>query len=758
MNLRNTILLASLAMAPAFMSEAATKVTFETEDYQAVGVYDTWEASPFRTGTLQGNAAVTANPNNSEANSSEKVLAVQRSRYGSNTFGVRVDLNEPFDLTTETRFVHVLVNTPKEGRMMLVGLGKRRDREEQSRDVEQFWVFSTTEAVADEWVDAVFPVKGAGGIDIYSLVLVPYAESSHTLDGDFVAYIDDIEVMTTAAPRVGGEDYPVNFDKDLVNARYNERHIEGVSLDGKSIAVTEQTHYVSKLETPFAVKAGQSVLPAIDYKGEWMHGYVYIDVNNDGQFSFDMNGRVPADGSELMAFSYYKGYNHKGASSSNSSFAMTNFTVPADMANGFYRMRYKIDWDNNDPGGSLESGNLLTANAGGVIDVLLNVHGDRVSVSQANRNGEVLAADGSKLENYSANFGEPFTIKMKPENGFEYEGIRVRHGYNLDGPATVHGNPQYFETTFNYDQFGDDDTFTIPAEIMNGDVHIEGLFVETGKVPTRVKVTYRLTYEDKVLATKEYSVEEGEPYPAPDFELETSAAYYSIETPEGTVGSQDETVDLALTHNLPFEVSASPAAAKWYTLTITADAVYLHDNGSLGYMSLDPDANAYADRDEIRWCFTGNAYEGFKLYNRKAGDGKILSSSVNTAANTGGNTYVTLVSEPVTEGNNTYWIPCVSSFRTGGFTLHQLGYVNNKVNSRDERLAYWTGGFDAGSTIVATEDLDETTGIDLIGGDQTDMSDAVYYNLQGIRVKAENLVPGIYIRKAGGKTEKILVR
>ncbi|MDE7387876.1 MAG: glycoside hydrolase family 16 protein, partial [Muribaculaceae bacterium] len=52
------------------------------------------------------------------------------------------------------------------------------------------------------------------------------------------------------------------------------------------------------------------------------------------------------------------------------------FTIPADLAPGIYRMRYKVDWDNVDPGGAPEGakgGNIL-ANGGAITDVSLYVH------------------------------------------------------------------------------------------------------------------------------------------------------------------------------------------------------------------------------------------------------------------------------------------------------------------------------------------------------------------------------------------------
>ena len=55
MNLKKHILWAVMAFP---LTATAQEITFESEDYKAIGVYDSWEESPFRTGTLKGNAAV----------------------------------------------------------------------------------------------------------------------------------------------------------------------------------------------------------------------------------------------------------------------------------------------------------------------------------------------------------------------------------------------------------------------------------------------------------------------------------------------------------------------------------------------------------------------------------------------------------------------------------------------------------------------------------------------------------------------------
>ncbi|MBR6648485.1 MAG: hypothetical protein IKL29_03805, partial [Bacteroidaceae bacterium] len=59
MKYRKFIALAALALP--MVAFAQTEITFETQDYKSLGVYDTWEASPFRTNKLSGNYGVIDN-------------------------------------------------------------------------------------------------------------------------------------------------------------------------------------------------------------------------------------------------------------------------------------------------------------------------------------------------------------------------------------------------------------------------------------------------------------------------------------------------------------------------------------------------------------------------------------------------------------------------------------------------------------------------------------------------------------------------
>lgn len=70
-------------------------------------------------------------------------------------------------------------------------------------------------------------------------------------------------------------------------------------------------------------------------------------------------------------------------------------------------------------------------------------------------------------------------------------------------------------------------------------------------------------------------------------------------------------------------------------------------------------------------------------------------------------------------------------------------------------LAYVSGTL-ADPTLVESDRLEDTSDIE---GIDIDFANAPveYYNLQGIRIAAENLVPGLYIVRQGNRTDKVLI-
>lgn len=521
--------LAALALPINLMAQT-TKVDFEdAAGYKSVGVYDTWEESPFRTGELKGNAAVidnflpTTNDNGDVVNDSKKIVGVQRSRFGSNTFGVRVDLKTPFDLTPEYVYVHVKMYKPLEGRVMLVGLGKRPDRAGQSNDVEQVWVYSSNSTVANQWFDAVFPIKACNGVQIHSLVIVPDVNSPQEMTSDYAAYIDDIEVNNSAKPRIKvASYYGLNYDKETAVDK-PERYVKAITLQPNGAtkqsisvgSVNPQLIYRDVTDHAFTAKAGQTVTPSIDYQGGgWMNGFVYLDKGDDGQFeaSFDESTHKATKGCDLVSYYYLEmvedksGYKYDGTALSGNdrnNLSTPAFTLPSDLQLGFYRMRYKVDWGNLDPAGRNTTTNSIKSNGGFIVDTRLNVHTDKVSLSAASRNGFITLEDGTELVSYQTDFGKAVKIKATPANGFEIDSLVISHGYNLTGNQyNKYGTKQYDEYIVRASDFNADGTFTIPARIIDGEVSIDGQFRSTTGITNNQVDAKKLNF--KIAAEKLY--------------------------------------------------------------------------------------------------------------------------------------------------------------------------------------------------------------------------------------------------------------
>lgn len=742
------------------------RIDFENQNYKALGVYDTWLKSPFRSqnkqaAALEGNVQVVSNIDKNydeilkaTPNASNNVLGFQRSRFGSNTFGARIDLKQPFALTKETKYVHVMIHKPKAGRTMLIGLGKRTDRAGQSVDTEQFWELSTREVEPNKWVDAVFPVKGAGGIEIHSLVVVVDCEDTNGLKDDFLAYIDNIVVNNEAFTTTNREDYPMNYNKDAKCSR-TDRGLKGISLGDQTFNVygditTSTPAYTYLSKQAFLAKPGETLNPAVQYKGVWMHSYVYLDLNNNGRFEPKVEGGqiVPNAGNELLAYSFLggedenSGFNSAGTEISGNgrnTLVMPEFTLPSDLQHGFYRMRYKVDWNSADAGGSIENNNHILNNGGGAIDVRLNVHGDNVKIYQGALNGKVVTEDGTELNGISIPFGKPYTVKMKPEHGFNFSGLKVRHGYNLNGDSISHGTYQYVDEFIPRERFNADGTFTLPAEMVDGDVSLEGIFIDA-----KTALTYEVYFNNEFVYS---TVVNGAKTGAVTIPEGLSRDYVELTADKQTITSLPATVRINATWTAPMKV-ATPADTTWYNLKVSNQPRWVSSgNYTPNVYFID---ETYITTDYALWALTGNPYSGFRLINKAMGPTMVLASaSPKGSAKAGGNTYATLLpADNLPAGYTSDWTVTISPNDDEGF------YICNPegfgLNYRaDGNLAYWTGGKDAGSTFVPTEVKKTSTGINALIF-QNDS--ATTYDLAGKTVSKNH--KGIIIRNG----KKMLVK
>ena len=193
---------------------------------------------------------------------------------------------------------------------------------------------------------------------------------------------------STGGGETGGETkekYTVNFDKTAYSTHsgrvLNSFSLQQTGKDKQTESVSaSRAAYEDHTSKVFTVEAGSELTASFNYSGEWMNGYIYIDRDNDGEFSYK-EGQWDQAGTDLVAYSFYStlanpkvndgnGYNSTGASVSGNDRSNVNppvFTAPTEP--GTYRIRFKIDWNCILPGGSSD----ILSDGGGVWDATLKV-------------------------------------------------------------------------------------------------------------------------------------------------------------------------------------------------------------------------------------------------------------------------------------------------------------------------------------------------------------------------------------------------
>lgn len=312
--------------------------------------------------------------------------------------------------TAKLTFKDVVINGNTIGDFAISGV-------QASLNPEDYTTILTTEATNGTWVRTV--ENNALGVfvgdesDIRNFEGSQDEEAGKTIVkfgvffGSAYGWADIVFGEKVETPEPPVEDYAINFDKDA-KQNHVSRYSTSVSLQqtGKDKQTIEfgktMNGYEDLTADKFTVEAGSEVTPSIGYVGEWMHGYVYIDLDNNKQFSFNADG-ADQTGTEVVSYSYYKNQNSKGeAVESNCNVnPMPAFTAPTTP--GTYRIRFKVDWDNIDAGGSVATGNSILNNGGGIYDATLEVVEpvtdgiSTINAEVANGEAQLFTVDGVQI-------------------------------------------------------------------------------------------------------------------------------------------------------------------------------------------------------------------------------------------------------------------------------------------------------------------------------------------------------------------------
>ena len=241
-------------------------------------------------------------------------------------------------------------------------------------------------------------------------------------DGSGVVATIQVTVGESTEPEPVVEDYAINFPRTQVRTR-TDRSLSSVSLtvegEAEQTLNVDNRHSYNDLTEDagsiLTVPAGATLTTTFDYNGSWMHGYVYIDLENDKQFSFT-DGSTTQTGTDLQTFSFYSGsfsddsagYNSLGTRITGDSRNVLNPpTFQAPTTPGEYRIRFKVDWNSVDAGGqkaldgTCTGSNGILANGGYIVDAILRVVGTGTGILNNELQGTTRLYDlsGRRLQN-----------------------------------------------------------------------------------------------------------------------------------------------------------------------------------------------------------------------------------------------------------------------------------------------------------------------------------------------------------------------
>ena len=185
----------------------------------------------------------------------------------------------------------------------------------------------------------------------------------------------------------------VNYTPNHIDAKSKtDRLVGSISVGGDTYTMPSGTgdtrnSYTDLTATKtFTVKAGATVaLEMTQSAGSWMNAFVYVDMDNNG-FTAGIASNNYTPTGDLVSYSFYNqgysddnnGRNSAGNSitgNNRSTLALPSWTVPANLAPGEYRIRFKYDWCNINPAGDTGTyfNGTFTSHGGEIIDAKLVV-------------------------------------------------------------------------------------------------------------------------------------------------------------------------------------------------------------------------------------------------------------------------------------------------------------------------------------------------------------------------------------------------
>ncbi len=358
--------------------------------------------------------------------------------------------------------------------------------------------------------------------------------------------------------------------------------------------------------------------------------------------------------------------------------ASTEKTLPSALTTGYYLIKEVNPNANGKPGGFLraasESANAVVtpkgknqeADKNSALELwYIEVNGDQFTIATANKKAAWQAPE-IKQKNLVAYASKAQLTKTTEEVSLGGHKATAAEGsciiQNTDKSACVHytGNDLGSWTDAN------------PASVM---------MFEFYNVPeanlTKVNlasVTYTYTL-DGAKNTQTITVDQtiGSNYNAP------AVDFVTFTQPTGTVKEGANNVTVTCTEALPFEKTNDLQNPKWLSIDMHSNKdryMWHYDGDNTNIKVAVPEDLVSISKDEAYfWCLVGNAFDGFKIYNKSAGTSKTLNKTSDKPQ--------------ITEGEATVWQivkPQSSIANAACFKAEGTNFLNHQG---DMTLGYW---------------------------------------------------------------------
>lgn len=586
-------------------------------------------------------------------------------------------------------------------------------------------------------------------------------------------------LMLMPALQAGAESYGINFPADATTGgRYDRTtsYVAFSSLSGGNLNVSLDQPSAKKLYewhgSDYAAARPGDVITASVGAPNWMNAYLYIDLNNDGEFTPGLTDEgVPGEGSELLSFSHLKGLNSLGESVNGNTSKLPSFTLPENLRTGVYRIRFKVDWDSADPGGNTNEGNLITDNGGVIVDMPLLVLGNDVkpSLTFARSKGGSLSASAP------GNVFESVQVSVKPDEGYRLAKMNV--SVELDPSLADHGNPSSFKTVVPVmDLVGE--TVMLPSRFVTCATEISGEFEEGGKYNPYADAGYELVWHD------EFNLPDGS---APDKTSwsvparRSSAWNRFISTRPELAEIRDGNLVLKcmpndnVTDTDPGEmVSGAICSQNKFYLTYGRIEARMMVEGYVGsfpafWMMPNSARGSWPDCGEI------DIFES--INNQQTAFGTVHGPFNSGGSGIGGSTS-SVISDYHVYGIE--WSEGKIVWEIDGVPYFEVNNTQNRLTGKNWVYDYpfyiilnqsvgngsWAANPDVNHTYVARVDWvrayqkpgGQNSGVTVVEADATQQPE--YFNLQGMKAGSDKsaLAPGLYIERRGSHAGKIMIK